>query len=115
MTGSQQELMDFDVDSQLDGYTWQFDTNRLARVLSPKMCKFPLKPDQVNNLDTYIENTIPNEVLQNATMFFGTPPTFPNSEAEPDHYEPLCKLFKTTVLKPATNLSAIRRENIIAI
>ena len=106
MSGSQQESMDFDVDFQLDGYTWEFDTNRLARVLSPKMRKFPFKPGQVDNLDAYIDNTIPNEVLQNAITFFGTPPTFPNSKAEPDHYEPFCKL---------TKLSAIRRENIIAI
>ena len=100
MSGSQQESMEFDVDSQLDGYTWQFDMNRLAtRVLSPKMRKFPLKPDQVDNLDAYIDNTIPNEVLQNAMTFFGTPPTFPNSEVEPDHwhYEPLCKLLNNCV------------------
>ena len=50
--------MDFDVDFQLNGYTWKFDTNRLARVLSPKMRKFPLEPDQVDNLDAYITNTI---------------------------------------------------------
>ena len=89
--------MDLDVGFQLDGYTWQFDTNRLARVLSPKMRKFPLKPGQVDNLDAYIDNTIPNEVLQNAMTFFGMPPTFPNSKAESDHYEPLCKLLNNCV------------------
>ena len=89
--------MDLDVDIQLDGYTWQFDTNRLARVLSPKMRKFPLEPDQVDNLDAYVDNAIPNEVLQNAITFFGTPPTFPNSEAESHHYEPLCRLLNNCV------------------
>ena len=102
--------MDFDVNSQLDGYTWQFDMNRLARVLSLKMHKFPLKPDQVNNLDAYIDNTIPNKVLQNAMMFFGMPPTFPNSEAEPDHYEPLCKLLNNCVEACHKSLGDLKRE-----
>ena len=98
-SGSQQGSMKMEkgVDVGLNGYTWQFDTNTLARVLSPKMRKFPLKPNEVDNLDAYIDNTIPNEVLQNAITFFGMRLTFPDSKAEADHYEPLCKLLNNCV------------------
>ena len=58
-------------------------TNRLARVLSLKMRKFPLKPDEVDSLDAYIDNTIPDEVLQNAITFFGMCLTFPDSKCLP--------------------------------
>jgi hypothetical protein len=63
--------MENDVGFDLDGYTWQFDTNRLARVLSPKMRKFPLKPDQLDNLDAYIDNTIPNEASGKRQITYG--------------------------------------------
>jgi hypothetical protein len=91
-TGSKQE-----VGFELDGHTWQFDTNRLAKVLSPKMRKFPFNPDQVDGLDAYIDNTIPNKIREDAITFFGTPPTFPKSNTELDHYEPLCKLLNYCV------------------
>ena len=86
-----------DVGLELDGHTWQFDTNRLAKVLSPKTRKFSFKPDQVDSLDAYIDSTIPNKVRQDAITFFGSPPTFPESNSEPDHYEPLCKLLNKCV------------------
>ena len=80
-----------------NGYTWQFDTNRLAKVLLPKIRKFPLKPDDIDSLDAYVANEISENVLQDAVTTFGTPPTFPNSRAEIDHYEPLCKLLNNCV------------------
>ena len=89
--------MKFAVGRELGGYTWQFDANRLAKVFLPKERKFPLTPDQVDSLDAYTDNTIPNEVLQDAKTFFGKPPTFPDSGAEFDHYQPLRKLLNKCI------------------
>ena len=66
-------------------------------MLSPKSRKLPLKPDQVDSLDAYIVNTIPNKVHRGAVTSFGSPPTFPKSNTELDHYEPLCKLLNNCV------------------
>jgi hypothetical protein len=75
-TGSKQDAMKNAVGLELDGHTWQFDTKRLAKVLSPKTRKLPFKPNQVDRLDAYIDNTIPNNVRQDAITFFGRTPTF---------------------------------------
>ena len=86
------------VGRELEGYTWQFDADRLAKVFLPKKRKFPLKPDQVDSLDAYVYDTIITEkVLGDAVTSFGEPPPFPDSGAESDHHEPLCKLLNNCV------------------
>ena len=96
-TASKQDSMKDAVTHELEGYTWQFDANRLAKVFLPKKRKFPLRPDQVDSLDAYDGNTISKKVLQDAVTSFGTLPTFSDSGSESDHYEPLCKLLNNCV------------------
>jgi hypothetical protein len=82
---------------ELDGYTWQFDTNRLAKVFLPKERKSLLKPYQVDSLDAYVDNAITKKILRKAVTSFGKPPKIPKSDAESDHYEPLCKILNKCV------------------
>ena len=63
----------------------------------PKKRRSPLMPGQVDSLDAYVYNTISKKVLQDAVTSFGKPPTFPKSDVESDHYEPLCKLLNNCV------------------
>ena len=89
-TGSKQDSKNaVGLERELQGCTWQFDTDRLAKVLLPKKRKFPLKPDQVDSLDAYVYDTITEKVLRDAVTSFGKLPPFSSSRAESDHYEPL--------------------------
>ena len=85
------------VGHELDGYTWEFDAKRLAKVFLPKIRMFPLAPDQIDSLDAYIDNDISEEVLHDAVNAFGKLPTFPTEKGESDHYEPLCKVLNKCV------------------
>ena len=85
------------VGHELGGYTWQFETNRLAKAFLPKKRKVPLKPNQVDSLDDYVYDTVTEKVLLDAVTSFGKLPLFPDSGAKPDHYEPLCKLLNNCV------------------
>ena len=85
------------VGRELEGHTWQFDANRLEKVFLPKKRKFPLKPNQVDSLDAYVYDTVTEIVLLDAVTSLGKLPPFPDSEAESDHYEPLCKLLNNCV------------------
>jgi hypothetical protein len=97
-TGSNQDSMKIAVGLELQGHTWQFDTNRLAKVFLPKTRKSPLKPDQIDNIDAYVYKTISSTVLRNAlTSFRKHTPLFPVSGPEPEHYDPLCKLLNRCV------------------
>ena len=77
------------VGHELEGYTWQFDTDRLAKVFLPKERMAPLEPNQVDSLDAYVYDTITEKVLRDAVTSFGKLPPFSSSRAESDHYEPL--------------------------
>ena len=94
---SNQDSVKIAVGNELGGYTWQFDSNRLAKVFLPKIRKFPLGADQVDGLDAYIDNVISKEVFQYAVKAFGKSPTFPKSKGEFDHYDPLCKVLNECV------------------
>ena len=96
-TSSNQDSMKTAVDHELDGYTWEFDAKRLAKVFLPKIRKFPLGPHHIDSLYDYIDNPISEEVLHNAVEAFGNPPTFPTTKGESDHYEPLCKVLNKCV------------------
>ena len=86
------------LERELKGCTWQFDTDRLAKVFLPKKRNYPLRPEQVDSLNAYVYDTIITEkVLRDAVMSFGEHPRFPDSGAESDHYEPLCKLLNNCV------------------
>ena len=69
----------------------------MAKVLLPKIRKFPLAPDHIDGLDAYVDNAISEEVLHSAVKAFGKPPTFPTAKGEADHYEPLCKVLNKCV------------------
>ena len=86
-TPSNQDSTKNAVGHAFDGYTWEFDAKRLAKVLFPKIRKFPLAPDHI----------ISEEVLHSAVKAFGKPPTFPTAKGEADHYEPLCKVLNKCV------------------
>ena len=98
-TGSKQDSKNaVGLERELKGYTWQFDTDRLAKVFLPKKRKFLLKPDQVDSLDAYVYDTIITEkVLKDAVTSFGERPQFSDSGVESDHHEPLCKLLNNCV------------------
>lgn len=97
-TGSKQDVMKNAVGLELDGYTPGSSTRRAwQKCCLQNRCKFPFKSDQVGTLDAYIDNTIPHNVRQDAITFFGMPPTFPKSNTELDHYEPLCRLLNKCV------------------
>ena len=74
---------------ELNGYTWEFDVKRLAKMFLFKIRKFPLAPNQIDSLDAYIYKAISDEVLHDAVKAFENPPTFPTAKGESDHYEPL--------------------------
>ena len=93
---SLQDAMKAAVGHELEGYTWQFDAKRLAKVLSPKRRKSTLGPNEVDSLDAYSVKEISDKVLRAAVKTLEIP-TFPETKKELEHYEPLGKLLNYCV------------------